>query len=99
MRPAGRRRAAAPPPRAVPVLPGWSRATLRAGRAGREAPGKCFRIYTEDTFQTLAENTVPEILRCNLSGVILQLKALGIKDLTSVDFIDKPDLKSLLAAF
>lgn len=74
-------------------------ATQRAGRAGREAPGKCFRIYTEDTFQTLAENTVPEILRCNLSGVILQLKALGIKDLTSVDFIDKPDLKSLLAAF
>ena len=43
--------------------------------------------------------TVPEILRCNLSGVILSLKALGIQDMSQVDFIDRPDLKSLMAAF
>ncbi len=24
--------------------------TQRAGRAGREAPGKCFRLYSEETF-------------------------------------------------
>lgn len=42
---------------------------------------------------------MPEILRCNLSGVILSLKALGIKDMSNVDFIDKPELKSLMAAF
>lgn len=74
-------------------------ATQRSGRAGREAPGKCFRIYTSSTFDELKEITVPEILRCNLAGVILQLKAMGIQDITSVDFIDKPDQKSLLAAF
>ena len=57
-------------------------ATQRAGRAGREAPGKCFRVFTEETFQAMDEVTVPEILRCNLSGVILSLKAIGIEDVS-----------------
>ena len=64
--------------------------TQRAGRAGRETSGKCFRLYAEDTYENLEENTVPEILRCNLSGVILSLKAIGIKDVSKIDFIDKP---------
>ena len=38
----------------------------------------------------LEENTIPEILRCNLSGVILNLKAIGIKDVSKIDFMDKP---------
>jgi HrpA-like RNA helicase len=64
--------------------------TQRAGRAGREAPGKCFRLYSEETFSQLEDQTIPEILRCNLSGVILNLKAIGIKDVSHIDFIDKP---------
>ena len=35
----------------------------RSGRAGREAPGVCYRLYTENEFDQLAENTTPEILR------------------------------------
>lgn len=66
-------------------------ATQRAGRAGREqAGGKCFRLYTEDSFNALELNTLPEMLRCNLSGVILNLKAMGIKDVFQMDFVDKP---------
>ena len=39
-------------------------ANQRAGRAGRTAPGKCFRLYTEDFFDTvMAPSTVPEIQR------------------------------------
>jgi HrpA-like RNA helicase len=34
--------------------------------------------------------TIPEILRCNLTAVILSLKALGISEISQVDFIDKP---------
>ena len=53
--------------------------TQRAGRAGREQlGGKCFRLYTLSTFSKLEQNTIPEILRCNLSGTILSLKAMGI---------------------
>ena len=35
-------------------------ARQRAGRAGRTAPGQCFRLYTEETYAGLAENTFPE---------------------------------------
>ena len=73
--------------------------TQRAGRAGRETSGKCFRLYAEDTYENLEENTVPEILRCNLSGVILSLKAIGIKDVSKIDFIDKPIQQAYVSAF
>ena len=57
-------------------------ARQRAGRAGRTQPGKCFRLYTEASFKKdLQEQTHPEILRCNLSSVVLQLKNAGIDDL------------------
>jgi pre-mRNA-splicing factor ATP-dependent RNA helicase DHX16 len=42
-------------------------AQQRAGRAGRTAPGKCFRLYTAWAFKhELEDNTVPEIQRTNL---------------------------------
>lgn len=54
----------------------------RSGRAGRTRPGKCFRLYTEESFnKDLQEQTYPEILRSNLSNTVLQLKKLGIEDL------------------
>ena len=44
----------------------------RAGRAGRESAGKCFRLYTEDYFDTvLIEDTPPEIERTNIAQVTL----------------------------
>jgi len=33
---------------------------------GAQAPGKCFRLFTEESFDELAEDTVPEIRRCAL---------------------------------
>ena len=54
-------------------------AKQRAGRAGRTKPGKAFRLYTESTYlEELPENTYPEIIRSNLSSVVLMLKKLGI---------------------
>ena len=62
--------------------PAQASAHQRAGRAGRTQPGKCFRLYTEDSFKKdLQEQTYPEILRSNLGSVVLQLKKLGIDDL------------------
>jgi len=66
-------------------------AQQRAGRAGRTRPGKCFRLYTEKAYkQEMQDNTYPEILRSNLSAVVLQLKKLGIDDLVHFDFMDPP---------
>ncbi|KAF1743190.1 hypothetical protein MXB_2408, partial [Myxobolus squamalis] len=50
-------------------------AQQRAGRAGRVAPGKCFRLYTEWAFEKeLEENIIPEVL---FSFLNLKIQALG----------------------
>ena len=73
-----------------------SQATQRCGRAGREAPGKCYRLYTEDALFSLSEQVVPELLRTNLAGVVLMLKAMGVNDVLTFPFIDKPSTEGLL---
>jgi len=74
-------------------------AQQRAGRAGRTRPGKCFRLYTEESFvRELEEQTYPEILRCNLAAVILELKKLGIDDLVHFDYMDPPAPETVMRA-
>jgi pre-mRNA-splicing factor ATP-dependent RNA helicase DHX16 len=74
-------------------------ADQRAGRAGRVAPGKCFRLYTAWAFQNeMEENTIPEIQRTNLGNVVLLLKSLGINDLIHFDFMDPPPPETLILA-
>ena len=51
-----------------------SSANQRAGRAGRIQPGKCFRLYTEASFQQLDQFTPPEMQRADISLAVLQLK-------------------------
>ncbi|KAH7116146.1 P-loop containing nucleoside triphosphate hydrolase protein [Dendryphion nanum] len=65
-------------------------ATQRAGRAGRTRPGKCFRLYTEDAFESLEEATFPEIQRSNLAPVILQVMNLGIQNVVRFDYLSSP---------
>jgi hypothetical protein len=50
-----------------------SEAKQRAGRAGREAPGKCWRLYTELAFEERVLAAEPEIRRVDLAEVVLQL--------------------------
>jgi pre-mRNA-splicing factor ATP-dependent RNA helicase DHX16 len=74
-------------------------ANQRAGRAGRVAAGKCFRLYTAWAYKhELEENTVPEIQRINLGNAVLMLKALGINDLLHFDFLDPPPHETLVLA-
>ncbi|THD22163.1 Pre-mRNA-splicing factor ATP-dependent RNA helicase PRP16 [Fasciola hepatica] len=76
-----------------------AQAKQRAGRAGRTGPGKCFRLYTERAYRDeMLGTNVPEIQRTNLASTVLQLKAMGINDLLSFDFMDPPPLQTLVAA-
>ena len=75
-----------------------AQAWQRAGRAGRQAPGRCFRLYTEESFMELKKSTIPEIQRCSLATVILQLKVLGVRDVMSFDFLQPPDAKAMVRA-
>ncbi|CBI36976.3 unnamed protein product, partial [Vitis vinifera] len=71
----------------------------RSGRAGRTQPGKCFRLYTEKSFNNdLQPQTYPEILRSNLANTVLTLKKLGIDDLVHFDFMDPPAPETLMRA-
>lgn len=66
-------------------------ASQRAGRAGRTGPGKAYHLFTEKSFkEELYIQTIPEIQRTNLANTVLQLKALGVKDLLDFDFMDPP---------
>ncbi|XP_036789660.1 LOW QUALITY PROTEIN: pre-mRNA-splicing factor ATP-dependent RNA helicase DHX16-like [Oncorhynchus mykiss] len=74
-------------------------ANQRAGRAGRVAAGKCFRLYTAWAFKhEMEESTVPEIQRTDLGNVVLLLKSLGINDLIHFDFMDPPPHETLVLA-
>ncbi|EXF79781.1 helicase associated domain-containing protein [Colletotrichum fioriniae PJ7] len=72
-----------------------SSAIQRTGRAGREGPGKCFRLYTEGTFSTLEETDLPEILRIDVLGAVLTMKARGIDDILGFPLMDTPDVEAI----
>jgi ATP-dependent RNA helicase DHX8/PRP22 len=70
-----------------------AQARQRAGRAGRTGPGKCYRLYTEAAYRNeMLPTSIPDIQRTNLAHTILMLKAMGINDFLSFDFMDPPAL-------
>lgn len=72
-----------------------SAAIQRKGRAGREAPGKCWRLYTERDYLALDEANTPEILRSDLSQSLLTMKARGVDDIMNFPFLTRPPRDSL----
>ena len=77
----------------LPVSISRASAEQRAGRAGRTQPGKCYRLYKEEDYKSMAADTIPEILRCDLTSEILRLRVIGI-DLSTFKTIDQPDTVS-----
>ena len=49
-------------------------AAQRAGRAGRTRPGKCFRLYSKESFEQMEHESIPEIQRSNMANTVLYLK-------------------------
>jgi ATP-dependent helicase HrpB len=60
-------------------------ATQRAGRAARTAPGRVIRLYSAEDFHRRPPADVPEILRRELSQLVLQLRAMKIGELSWLD--------------
>ncbi|KAF9598768.1 hypothetical protein IFM89_031436 [Coptis chinensis] len=72
-----------------------SSANQRAGRAGRTEPGKCYRLYSEDDFQSMPSHQEPEIRKVHLGIAVLRIIAMGIKNVQDFDFIDAPNPKAI----
>ena len=52
-------------------------ADQRSGRAGRVAPGVCYRLWSPATQARMAPTRVPEILEADLAGTVLDAAAWG----------------------
>ena len=70
-------------------------ANQRKGRCGRVSDGVCIRLYSEDDFNNRPEFTDPEILRTNLSSVILQMLSLGLGELNKFPFVEPPEDRNI----
>ncbi|MFM1548473.1 MAG: ATP-dependent helicase HrpB [Lentisphaeria bacterium] len=69
----------------------------RAGRAGREGPGRCIRLCSRKDFETRPEHDTPEISRVDLCEAILQLRCLG-HEIDSFPWLDPPPATALKRA-
>lgn len=74
-------------------------ADQRAGRAGRDGPGRCIRLWTSAAHIQLAAQEVPEIRRMDLSPVVLQLLEWGVSDPATFDWFERPEPVALVRAF
>jgi ATP-dependent helicase HrpA len=80
----------------LPIEPiSQASADQRKGRAGRESPGICIRLYAEDDFAARPAFTPPEVLRTNLASVILQMAALELGEPQEFPFVDPPDTRQI----
>ena len=65
-------------------------ADQRRGRAGRTAPGTCYRLWPQADDAQLAPRNVPEILEADLTPLALELAAAGIDDPAELTWLDAP---------
>jgi ATP-dependent helicase HrpB len=78
-------------------------ADQRRGRAGRTAPGICYRLWDAPQTASLEAANRPEILAADLSGFMLDLAYWGARDPSALAFLDPPppaavaEAKALLA--
>jgi ATP-dependent helicase HrpB len=73
-------------------------AEQRRGRAGRTAPGVCYRLWDEPQTAALEPANRPEILAADLTGFVLDLAHWGVADPASLAFLDPPPAPALAQA-
>ena len=65
-------------------------AEQRRGRAGRVAPGVCYRLWSEAEHAGLLAYGAPEILEADLAPLALELSAAGVRDPDTLLWLDSP---------
>ena len=83
--------------RLVTVRVSRDAATQRAGRAGREAPGVCYRLWSERTHGLLPLRRPPEILEADLAPLCLELAGWGAKP-SELEWPDPPPVRAVNTA-
>lgn len=65
-------------------------ADQRRGRAGRVAPGRCYRLWSEEEHTRLPEMNIPDIRESDLAPLALELAAWGVRDPEELSWLDTP---------
>ncbi|HLO79159.1 MAG TPA: ATP-dependent helicase HrpB, partial [Magnetospirillum sp.] len=73
-------------------------ADQRRGRAGRTAPGVCYRLWSEAEDRALQGFTAPEITEADLAPLALDLAQWGIDDANQLAWLDAPPAAALAQA-
>lgn len=73
-------------------------ATQRAGRAGRLAPGTCYRLWTAAEERGLRPFAPAEILAADLAPLALDLARWGVQDPAALPWLDAPPPGALAQA-
>jgi ATP-dependent helicase HrpB len=74
--------------RIVPIA--RTNADQRTGRAGRQAPGVCVRLWNEVEHRSRPEQLEPEIRRIDPAGPVLRVLSLGESDPLKFPWLDPP---------
>lgn len=75
-----------------------SSAIQRSGRAARQKPGKCLRLFSKMDELSMTDQEQPEILRTDLSEALLFLAHQGISDFQNFAWFEIPPLEVLQRA-
>jgi len=73
-------------------------ADQRRGRAGRTAPGICYRLWPQYIHQGLVPFNRPEILNADLAHLVLELALWGVRDPSELKWLDMPSPATISAA-
>ena len=73
-------------------------ATQRMGRAGRLAPGICYRLWTKAAEHRMAEQRKAEIEYADLAPMLLDIAAFGEPDALALPWLTPPPVHGLVAA-
>ncbi|WP_320043978.1 ATP-dependent helicase HrpB [uncultured Desulfobacter sp.] len=73
-------------------------ADQRRGRAGRTAPGTCYRLWPQYIHQGLVPFNRPEILNADLAHLVLELALWGVRDPSELKWLDMPSPRAVEAA-
>jgi len=82
----------------VPLPTSRSSCEQRKGRAGRTKAGVCYRLYSEEDYQSRLPYGTEEILRTDLSEVVLRMSDLSIYDYEHFPFITRPKHSAIASA-
>jgi len=76
--------------RLVTVSVSRASAEQRKGRAGRLAPGVCYRLFSRNAYAGMLPFSPPEIMTADLSPLVLELAVWGVRNPSELSWLTLP---------